>query len=54
MLLGAASQRLELIIFDWIGTEWMQAVVEKWQSEERGIGLGLAEWGVVIFVSSNN
>ncbi|KAJ3658093.1 hypothetical protein Zmor_009853 [Zophobas morio] len=54
ILLGAASQRLELIIFDWIGTEWMQAVVEKWQSEERGIGLGLAEWGVVIFVSSNN
>lgn len=53
MLLGAASQRIEVILTEMFGNEWMRKFIEKWKKEERGAVLGFAEWGVVIFFTSN-
>ncbi|KAH0809948.1 hypothetical protein GEV33_012846 [Tenebrio molitor] len=52
VLLGAASQRVEIVVLEWFGTKWMLEVVEEWRRKERGGVLGFAEYGVVLFVSS--
>lgn len=52
VLLGAASQRVEVVVLEWFGTKWMLEVVEEWRRKERGGVLGFAEYGVVLFVSS--
>ncbi|XP_044730932.1 transient receptor potential protein [Chrysoperla carnea] len=52
MLLGIASQRLEILVLEWFGTDWMQAIVEDWKRKERGAGPGFAECGVILYMIS--
>lgn len=50
MLLGAASQRVEILVLEWFGTEWLQEVVREWKRKERGALFGFAECGVIVYV----
>lgn len=50
MLLGAASQRLEILVLEWFGTAWLQEVVREWKRKERGALFGFAECGVIVYV----
>ncbi|XP_050299410.1 transient receptor potential protein isoform X2 [Anthonomus grandis grandis] len=52
MLLGAASQRVEVLALEWFGTDWMQDMVKEWKRKERGALFGLAECGVILYVIS--
>ncbi|XP_066257268.1 transient receptor potential protein-like [Euwallacea similis] len=52
MLLGAASQRIEIVILEFIGNEWVQDMVDEWERKERGALFGLAECGVIVYVIS--
>lgn len=52
MLLGAASQRVEILVLELLGTEWVQDMVREWKRKERGALFGLAEYGVIIYVIS--
>ncbi|KAI4463480.1 transient receptor potential channel [Holotrichia oblita] len=52
MLLGAASQRVEILVLEWFGTESVQEMVREWKRKERGAGPGLAECGVILYVAS--
>lgn len=50
MLLGAASQRVEILALEWFGTAWLQEVIREWKRKERGALFGFAECGVIIYV----
>ncbi|KAL1509540.1 hypothetical protein ABEB36_004255 [Hypothenemus hampei] len=52
MLLGAASQRVEIIALELLGTDWVQELVKEWKRRERGSFFGIAECGVIIYVIS--
>lgn len=52
MLLGAASQRVEILLLEWFGPDWVQEVLREWKRKERGAGPGLGEWGVILYVLS--
>lgn len=52
VLLGAASQRVELLFLEMFGNEFMQDIVKEWKRKERGARPGLAEWGVILYVIS--
>ncbi|CAG9767035.1 unnamed protein product [Ceutorhynchus assimilis] len=52
MLLGAASQRIEILLLELIGNDWVQDLVKEWKRKERGALFGLAECGVIIYVIS--
>lgn len=52
MLLGAASQRVEILALELLGTDWVQDMVREWKRKERGAFFGLAECGVVFYVIS--
>ncbi|KAH1020546.1 hypothetical protein HUJ04_010184 [Dendroctonus ponderosae] len=52
MLLGAASQRVEILVLELLGTDWVQDMVKEWKRKERGALFGLAEYGVIIYVIS--
>lgn len=52
VLLGAASQRVEIIALEWFGNQWMQEIVAEWKRKERGAGPGLAECGVILYMIS--
>ncbi|KAG5869514.1 hypothetical protein JTB14_035111 [Gonioctena quinquepunctata] len=52
MLLGAASQRIEILALEWLGTEWVQNIVREWKRKERGALFGIAECGVIFYVIS--
>nr|XP_023013242.1 transient receptor potential protein-like [Leptinotarsa decemlineata] len=52
MLLGAASQRIEILFLEWFGTDWVQDMVREWKRKERGALFGIAECGVIIYVIS--
>lgn len=54
MLLGAASQRIEILVLEWVGTVWIQDVVREWKRKERGALFGFAECGVIIYVIGKN
>ncbi|XP_063706118.1 transient receptor potential protein [Culicoides brevitarsis] len=51
-LLGAASQRIETLVFEWFGNEWMQEMAAEWKRKERGSLPGFIEWAVIIYVVS--
>lgn len=53
LLLGAASQRVEILVLEWFGTDWVQEIVTEWKRKERGALFGIAECGVIIYVASN-
>ncbi|KAK9870187.1 hypothetical protein WA026_006274 [Henosepilachna vigintioctopunctata] len=50
MLLGAASQRVEILFLEIFGNEWIRSMVQEWKRKERGAWPGLAEYGVIIYV----
>ncbi|VEN35005.1 unnamed protein product, partial [Callosobruchus maculatus] len=52
MLLGAASQRIEILALEWFGTDWVQDIVKEWKRKERGALFGIAECGVILYVIS--
>lgn len=52
VLLGAASQRVEIIFMEIIDNHWLQEIVSEWKRKERGAGPGFAECGVVIYMIS--
>ncbi|XP_056640149.1 transient receptor potential protein isoform X1 [Diorhabda sublineata] len=51
-LLGAASQRVEVLFLEWFGTDWVQDMVKEWKRKERGAFFGIAECGVIFYVIS--
>ncbi|XP_050498132.1 transient receptor potential protein-like isoform X2 [Diabrotica virgifera virgifera] len=51
-LLGAASQRVEILFLEWFGTDWVQDIVKEWKRKERGAFFGIAECGVILYVVS--
>lgn len=52
MLLGCASQRLDLLALEWSGNDYLKNIAAERKRKERGVGPGFAECGVVIFVIS--
>lgn len=52
MLLGGASQRVEVLALEWFGNEWMREIVAEWKRKERGAGPGLFECGVILYMIS--
>ena len=48
-----ASQRIELMIMEFITIPWIQSLVQELKEKERGAFPGLAETGVIIYVISN-
>ncbi|KYN44525.1 Transient receptor potential protein [Trachymyrmex septentrionalis] len=52
MLLGMASQRIEYLLIELFGTEWMREILANWKKRERGCIPGFVETGVVIYVIS--
>ncbi|XP_060530179.1 transient receptor potential protein [Cylas formicarius] len=49
-LLGAASQRVEILFLELFGTDWVQDIVREWKRTERGALFGIAECGVIVYV----
>lgn len=52
MLLGAASQRIETLAFEWFGNDWMKEMAAEWKRKERGSLPGFIEWAVIVYVVS--
>ncbi|XP_023318288.1 transient receptor potential protein [Trichogramma pretiosum] len=52
MLLGAASQRIEVLALELLGPDWVQEMLADWKRRERGQLPGLIESGVIIYVIS--
>lgn len=52
MLLGFASQRAELKLLEWIGSDWTNSLLKEWKEKERGASPGFAEYGVILYVIS--
>ncbi|XP_012217873.1 transient receptor potential protein isoform X2 [Linepithema humile] len=52
MLLGMASQRIEYLLIELFGNEWMREILAGWKKHERGCIPGFVETGVVIYVIS--
>ncbi|XP_018359091.1 PREDICTED: transient receptor potential protein-like [Trachymyrmex cornetzi] len=52
MLLGMASQRIEYLLIELFGNEWMREILANWKKRERGCIPGFVETGVVIYVIS--
>ena len=53
-LLAAASQRLEFVLLEWFGNEWVQEILQEWQRRERGALPGLVESAIVIYIFGRN
>lgn len=52
VLLGMASQRIEYLVIELFGNEWMREILAGWKRRERGCIPGFVESGVVIYVIS--
>ena len=52
VLLALASQRLEYLVMEWFGPDWMQEILEDWKRRERGSLPGIVEFAVIIYVFS--
>lgn len=56
MLLGAASQRIEYLALEFIGTwynvPWMLDILNDWKTHERGAIPGPTECCIIIFIIS--
>ncbi|KAG8312007.1 hypothetical protein J6590_031470 [Homalodisca vitripennis] len=51
-LLGGASQRIEFLAIEYLGTDWMKEILAEWKRKERGALPGLVESSVILFVIS--
>lgn len=52
MLLGAASQRIEYLALEFIGTPWMLEILEDWKRHERGALPGPIEFSIIFYIIS--
>lgn len=52
-MLAAASQRLEYVILEWFGNEWMHGILREWERKERGAFPGLVETAIIIYVQGD-
>ncbi|XP_059479405.1 transient receptor potential protein-like [Neocloeon triangulifer] len=52
-LLCAASQRIEFLLLEWFGNDWMQSILAEWKRKERGSLPGLVESGCMLYVMGN-
>lgn len=52
MLLGAASQRIEYLALEFIGTPWLLEVLEDWKKHERGAFPGPTECSIILYIVS--
>ncbi|XP_065332028.1 transient receptor potential protein-like isoform X2 [Cloeon dipterum] len=52
-LLCAASQRIEFLLMEWFGNDWMQSILAEWKRKERGSLPGLVETGCMLYVMGN-
>lgn len=52
VLLGAASQRIEYLALEFIGTPWLLEILEDWKKHERGAIPGPTEFCIMIFIIS--
>ncbi|XP_026279150.1 transient receptor potential protein [Frankliniella occidentalis] len=52
MLLALASQRLEYLLIEWFGPDWMQEILADWKRRERGALPGIVEFAVILYVFS--
>ena len=51
-LLGAASQRIEFLLLEWFGNDWVLSILAEWKRHERGALPGLAESACMIYIVS--
>ncbi|CAL8109852.1 unnamed protein product [Orchesella dallaii] len=49
-LLAAASQRVEFVILDFFGNDWMHEILEEWERKERGALPGVVETAIIIYI----
>lgn len=49
-LLGLASQRVEYLLIEWFGTDWMQEILEDWKRRERGSIPGPIELFIMLYI----
>lgn len=52
VLLGAASQRIEYLALEFIGTPWLLEILADWREHERGSIPGPTECCIMIFIIS--
>ena len=52
MLLGAASQRIEYLALEFIGTPWMLEILADWKKHERGAFPGPTECSIILYIIS--
>lgn len=52
VLLGAASQRIEYLALEFIGTPWLLEILDDWRKHERGSIPGPTECCIMIFITS--
>lgn len=52
MLLGAASQRIEYLALELIGTPWMLEILDDWKRHERGAFPGPTECFIMLYIFS--
>uniref|UniRef100_A0A1B0CBR7 Transient receptor ion channel domain-containing protein n=1 Tax=Lutzomyia longipalpis TaxID=7200 RepID=A0A1B0CBR7_LUTLO len=52
LLLGLASQRVEYLILELIGTPWLLSLLNEWKKHERGAMPGFIECFVILYVIS--
>lgn len=49
-LLGLASQRIEYVLIEWFGTDWMQEMLADWKRRERGALPGPIEMAIILYI----
>lgn len=52
VLLGAASQRIEYLALEFIGTPWMMEILADWKRHERGAFPGPTECCIMLYIFS--
>lgn len=52
VLLGAASQRIEYLALEFIGTPWLLEVLADWKRHERGAFPGPVECSIMFYIIS--
>lgn len=52
VLLGMASQRIEYLVIELFGNDWLHEILAGWKRRERGCIPGFVETGVIIYVIS--
>lgn len=52
VLLGAASQRIEYLALEFIGTPWMLEILADWKRHERGALPGPTECSIMFYIIS--